>query len=52
MQRLRSRIGLEKFGRIGLLCQQHARRSRRRTGGIEGLDVDLFDAAMATLLRA
>src|SRR5260370_6377081 len=42
-------LSIEKFGRIDCLFNNAG--GPAQTGGIEGLDVDRFDAAMATLLR-
>jgi NAD(P)-dependent dehydrogenase (short-subunit alcohol dehydrogenase family) len=41
---------VEKFGRIDCLFNNAG--GPAQTGGIEGLDVDRFDAAMATLIRS
>jgi NAD(P)-dependent dehydrogenase (short-subunit alcohol dehydrogenase family) len=41
---------VEKFGRIDCLFNNAG--GPAQTGGIEGLDVDRFDAAMATLVRS
>jgi len=43
-------LSVEKFGRIDCLFNNAG--GPAQTGGIEGLDVDRFDAAMATLLRS
>ena len=49
---MRALIGqaVEKFGRIDCLFNNAG--GPAQTGGIEGLDVERFDAAMATLLRS
>ena len=49
---MRALIGaaVEKFGRIDCLFNNAG--GPAQTGGIEGLDVDRFDAAMATLVRS
>jgi NAD(P)-dependent dehydrogenase (short-subunit alcohol dehydrogenase family) len=43
-------LSVEKFGRIDCLFNNAG--GPAQIGGIEGLDVDRFDAAMATLLRS
>src|SRR3978361_996511 len=43
-------LSVEKFGRIDCLFHHAGRPSQ--TGGIEGLEADRFDAAMATLVRS
>ena len=43
-------LSVEKFGRIDCLFNNAG--GPAQTGGIEGLDVERFDAAMATLLRS
>jgi NAD(P)-dependent dehydrogenase (short-subunit alcohol dehydrogenase family) len=43
-------LGVEKFGKIDCLFNNAG--GPAQTGGIEGLDVARFDAAMATLLRS
>jgi len=43
-------LGAEKFGKIDCLFNNAG--GPAQTGGIEGLDVARFDAAMATLLRS
>src|SRR6202163_194715 len=43
-------LSVEKFGRIDCLFNNAG--GPAQTGGIEGLDVDRFDAAMATLVRS
>jgi len=43
-------ICVEKFGRIDCLFNNAG--GPAQTGGIEGLDVERFDAAMATLVRS
>src|SRR6059036_2162397 len=49
---MRALIGaaVEKFGRIDCLFNNAG--GPAQTGGIEGLEVDRFDAAMATLVRS
>ena len=51
-EQMRSLIALsvEKFGRIDCLFNNAG--GPAQTGGIEGLEVDRFDAAMATLVRS
>src|ERR1700744_367319 len=51
-EQMRVLIGLavEKFGRIDCLFNNAG--GPAQTGGIEGLEVDRFDAAMATLVRS
>src|SRR6202049_1313982 len=51
-EEMRALIGeaVEKFGRIDCLFNNAG--GPAQTGGIEGLDVDRFDAAMATLVRS
>ena len=51
-EQMRALIGLavEKFGRIDCLFNNAG--GPAQTGGIEGLDVERFDAAMATLVRS
>ncbi|NVN85433.1 MAG: SDR family oxidoreductase [Rhodopseudomonas sp.] len=51
-QQVRALIGqaVESFGRIDCLFNNAG--GPAQTGGIEGLEVDRFDAAMATLLRS
>jgi NAD(P)-dependent dehydrogenase (short-subunit alcohol dehydrogenase family) len=43
-------LTLEKFGKVDCLFNNAG--GPAQTGGIEGLDVDRFDAAMATLVRS
>src|SRR3954453_8844225 len=43
-------LAVDKFGRIDCLFNNAG--GPAQTGGIEGLDVDRFDAAMATLVRS
>ncbi len=43
-------LSVEKFGRIDCLFNNAG--GPAQTGGIEGLEVDRFDAAMATLVRS
>ena len=43
-------LAVEKFGRIDCLFNNAG--GPAQTGGIEGLDVERFDAAMATLVRS
>jgi NAD(P)-dependent dehydrogenase (short-subunit alcohol dehydrogenase family) len=43
-------LAIEKFGRIDCLFNNAG--GPAQTGGIEGLEVDRFDAAMATLVRS
>src|SRR5207237_9831501 len=43
-------LAVEKFGRIDCLFNNAG--GPAQTGGIEGLEVDRFDAAMATLVRS
>ena len=51
-EQMRALIGpaVEKFGRIDCLFNNAG--GPAQTGGIEGLEVDRFDAAMATLVRS
>jgi len=51
-EQMRALIGqaIDSFGRIDCLFNNAG--GPAQTGGIEGLDVDRFDAAMATLLRS
>ncbi len=51
-EQMRALIGLavEKFGRVDCLFNNAG--GPAQTGGIEGLEVDRFDAAMATLVRS
>src|SRR6201985_820473 len=51
-EQMRALIGLavEKFGRIDCLFNNAG--GPAQTGGIEGLEADRFDAAMATLVRS
>ena len=51
-EQMRALIGLavDKFGKIDCLFNNAG--GPAQTGGIEGLDVDRFDAAMATLVRS